>query len=39
MLVMHYGNLWRNFRKLAHQHFMKSRVESYYVKIQKAEAR
>jgi hypothetical protein len=38
MLVMHYGSLWRTFRKVSHQHFMETVVEKEYVKIQEAEA-
>lgn len=38
LLVMQYGNLWRTFRKLIHQHFMESMVEKTHLKVQNAEA-
>ena len=38
LLVMQYGQLWRTFRKLVHQHFMESMVEKSHVKVQNAEA-
>ena len=38
LLVMQYGNLWRSFRKITHQHFMESVVEKNYVPLQEAEA-
>lgn len=38
LLVMQYGNLWRTFRKLIHQHFMESMVEKTHIKVQNAEA-
>ena len=39
LLVMHYGPRWRVFRKLVHQHFMETMVESNHLQIVEAEAR
>lgn len=38
LLVMKYGNMWRSFRKIIHQHFMESMVEREHIKLQNAEA-
>ncbi|KAI9777088.1 MAG: hypothetical protein M1816_004914 [Peltula sp. TS41687] len=38
LLVMNYGDTWRCFRKLVHQHFMESMVEKEHLKLQNAEA-
>jgi len=38
LLVMQYGQLWRTFRKLIHQHFMESMVEKHHIEVQNAEA-
>jgi len=38
LLVMNYGNTWRAFRKLIHQHFMESMVEKEHIVLQNAEA-
>lgn len=38
LLVMQYGQLWRTFRKLVHQHFMESVVEKTHIPVQNAEA-
>ena len=38
LLVMQYGNLWRTFRKLIHQHFMETVVEKNHLATQNAEA-
>ncbi|KAF2181434.1 m-cresol methyl hydroxylase [Zopfia rhizophila CBS 207.26] len=38
LLVMHYGDKWRTFRRLVHQHLMKPMVHSEHVKIVNAEA-
>ncbi|KAH8698126.1 putative cytochrome P450 oxidoreductase [Phaeosphaeriaceae sp. PMI808] len=38
LLVMHYGNKWRTFRRLVHQHLMESMVDSQHVDIVNAEA-
>lgn len=38
LLVMQYGQLWRTFRKLVHQHFMESMVEKSHLPVQNAEA-
>lgn len=38
LLVMHYGNKWRLFRRLVHQHLMESMVDSHHVDIVNAEA-
>lgn len=38
LLVMHYGNKWRIFRRLVHQHLMESMVDSHHVDIVNAEA-
>ncbi|EAW11664.1 cytochrome P450 [Aspergillus clavatus NRRL 1] len=38
LLVMHYGDQWRTFRRLIHQHLMESMVDSQHVKIVNAEA-
>ncbi|CZR58813.1 related to O-methylsterigmatocystin oxidoreductase [Phialocephala subalpina] len=38
LLVMQYGNTWRAFRKLVHQHFMESMVVNEYTKLVDAEA-
>lgn len=38
LLVMHYGNKWRQFRRLVHQHLMESMVDSQHVEIVNAEA-
>ncbi|KAH6644190.1 putative cytochrome P450 oxidoreductase [Boeremia exigua] len=38
LLVMHYGNKWRTFRRLVHQHLMESMVDSQHLDIVNAEA-
>ena len=38
LLVMHYGDQWRTFRRLVHQHLMESMVESQHTQIVNAEA-
>lgn len=38
LLVMHYGDQWRTFRRLVHQHFMETMVENHQTKIVNAEA-
>ena len=38
LLVMHYGNQWRTFRRLIHQHLMEAMVESNHLRIVDAEA-
>ncbi|KAF2230069.1 putative cytochrome P450 oxidoreductase [Viridothelium virens] len=38
LLVMYYGNQWRAFRRLMHQHLMESVVESEHINIVNAEA-
>ena len=38
LLVMHYGNQWRTFRKLVHQHLTDAMVESQHLPIVDAEA-
>ncbi|KAA8647950.1 cytochrome P450 [Aspergillus tanneri] len=38
LLVMHYGDQWRMFRRLIHQHLMESMVDSQHIKIVNAEA-
>lgn len=38
LLVMQYGQQWRTFRKLIHQHFMESMVEKKHIAVQNAEA-
>ncbi|KAL9047336.1 MAG: hypothetical protein Q9214_000063 [Letrouitia sp. 1 TL-2023] len=38
LLVMHYGNQWRTFRKLIHQHLTDAMVESQHLRIIDAEA-
>ena len=38
LLVMHYGNQWRTFRKLVHQHLTDSMVENEHLPIVDAEA-
>ena len=38
LLVMHYGNQWRTFRRLIHQHLMEAMVESEHLPIVNAEA-
>lgn len=38
LLVMRYGQQWRTFRKLIHQHFMESMVEKNHIEVQNAEA-
>ena len=38
LLVMHYGNKWRKFRKLIHQHLTEAMVESQHLQIVDAEA-
>lgn len=38
LLAMQYGQLWRTFRKLVHQHFMESMVEKSHIRVQDAEA-
>jgi cytochrome P450 len=38
LLVMKYGNMWRSFRKIIHQHFMESMVEKEHIQLQNAEA-
>ncbi|KAJ5942585.1 hypothetical protein N7516_002753 [Penicillium verrucosum] len=38
LLVMHYGDQWRTFRRLVHQHFMETMVDSHQTKIVNAEA-
>ncbi|KAI6793582.1 putative cytochrome P450 [Hortaea werneckii] len=39
ILLMDYGNQWRETRKLFHSHFMEKMVESEHIKVQEAEAR
>ena len=38
LLVMHYGNQWRTFRRLVHQHLQESMVNSEHLGIVDAEA-
>ena len=38
LLVMHYGNQWRTFRRLIHQHLMETMVESNHLQVVDAEA-
>lgn len=38
LLVMYYGDQWRIFRRLIHQHLMESMVDSQHLKIVNAEA-
>ena len=38
LLVMHYGNQWRTFRKLVHQHLTDAMVENEHLPIVDAEA-
>ncbi|KAB8253715.1 putative cytochrome P450 [Aspergillus pseudonomiae] len=38
LLVMQYGQQWRSFRKIIHQHFMESMVERHHLEVQNAEA-
>ncbi|KAJ5302095.1 Cytochrome P450 [Penicillium antarcticum] len=38
LLVMHYGDQWRTFRRLIHQHLMESMVDSHHLEIVNAEA-
>ncbi|KAF2811937.1 putative cytochrome P450 [Mytilinidion resinicola] len=38
ILTMHYGNLWRSYRKLVHQFFNEGLVEKNYVSLVSAEA-
>lgn len=38
LLVMHYGNQWRTFRKLVHQHLTDAMVENEHLPIINAEA-
>ncbi|QKX58383.1 uncharacterized protein TRUGW13939_05505 [Talaromyces rugulosus] len=38
LLVMQYGQQWRSFRKIIHQHFMESMVEKNHIEVQNAEA-
>lgn len=38
LLIMHYGNKWRTFRRLMHQSLMESVVESDHIRIIDAEA-
>ena len=38
LLVMHYGNKWRTFRKLVHQHLTDVMVENEHLPIVDAEA-
>jgi cytochrome P450 len=38
LLVMHYGNQWRTFRRLIHQHLTESMVDSTHLRIVDAEA-
>lgn len=38
LLVMHYGNQWRTFRRLIHQSLMETMVESNHLRIVNAEA-
>ncbi|KAI7285110.1 cytochrome P450 [Hortaea werneckii] len=39
ILLMDYGNQWRDTRKLFHSHFMEKMVETEHIKVQEAEAR
>ena len=38
LLVMAYGDRWRSFRKLIHNHFNENRCEKEHIKLQNAEA-
>lgn len=38
LLVMGYGNKWRNFRKLIHNYFHENRCEKEHIRVQNAEA-
>ncbi|KAI9841063.1 MAG: hypothetical protein M1837_001034 [Sclerophora amabilis] len=38
LLVMHYGDQWRTFRKLINQHFMEAMCEREHLSVQNAEA-
>jgi hypothetical protein len=38
LLVMHYGDQWRTFRKLIHSHLMETMVEREHLQIVNAEA-
>ncbi|KAB8078109.1 cytochrome P450 [Aspergillus leporis] len=38
LLVMHYGDKWRHFRRLIHPHLMESMVDKEHVRIVNAEA-
>ena len=38
LLVMHYGNQWRMFRRLVHQHLQESMVNAEHLSIVDAEA-
>ncbi|KAL5363813.1 cytochrome P450 [Aspergillus floccosus] len=38
LLVMQYGQQWRSFRRIIHQHFMESMVEKHLLEVQNAEA-
>ncbi len=38
VLVMDYGNVWRAYRKVIHQHFMESMVINSHTKLVDAEA-
>ena len=38
LLVMHYGNQWRTFRKLVHQHLTDAMVENEHLSVVDAEA-
>ncbi|KAJ5272111.1 hypothetical protein N7524_005380 [Penicillium chrysogenum] len=38
LLVMHYGDQWRTFRRLVHQHLMETMVETHHTQIVNAEA-
>ena len=38
LLVMHYGNQWRTFRKLVHQHLTDAMVENEHLSLVDAEA-
>lgn len=37
LFVMQYGNTWRSFRKLIHQHFMESMVQKEHIMLHNAE--
>ena len=38
LLVMYYGDQWRTFRRLVHQHLMESMVDSEHLAVVNAEA-